>query len=409
MADGRTDLSELLDGIADLPVQNAPVGHDDDGIETRCVVFRQADQLVRKPGDGVGLPAARGMLNQVALARPVPTRVGEERAHHVELVVTRPDLGPGFAAGFLVLRGEDPCVVFQDVGQAFTGENLPPQVIGFETIGIRWIARAVVPPLVEGQKPGRLAPQVRAEFHLVFIDGEVDHAPAQLEELLAPRITVASILLHRVVRCLLGEGVLQLEGCDRQTIDEQSEVQRKPRLLQAITQLARDREPIRLIACPCRLVAGGRRTEEQIDVTRPVFDALAQDINDAALADLTLQARQELPASRAVFGQGERFDHLGLGLRQKRRKLRQVHTVFAVVIVRIAGDPTDVVGSRPFQRLHSRGVARFTRRAGQGRTNQPFQPAFGSVGGHRWGLTFTLTPTTLSRPASEKQRRGCRQ
>ena len=275
-------------------------------------------------------------------------------------MVARPDLGPGFAAGFLVLCGENLGVVLQNVGQAFTGENLSPHVIGFQTIGIWWIARAVVPPLVEGQKPRRLAPQVRAEFHLVFINGKVDHAPAQLEERVV-RVAVASILLNGVVHRLLGEVVLQLEGCNRQTVDEQSEVQRKSRLLPAITQLARDRKPICLMACPCRLVAGGWRAEEQIDVTRPVLDALAQDINDAALADLTPQTGQKLPAGRAIFSQGEPLDHLGLGIRHKCRKLRHIHTIFAVVVLRVARDPADVVSGRPFQRFLNSCLARFTR------------------------------------------------
>ena len=42
-------------------------------IESKIVslVFRKADELVREPGDGVRLAAARRMLDQVTLARAV--------------------------------------------------------------------------------------------------------------------------------------------------------------------------------------------------------------------------------------------------------------------------------------------------------------------------------------------------
>ena len=52
----------------------------------------QADQLVRQPGDGVRLAAAGRVLDQVALARAVRLRVGQQLPHHVELVVAREDL-----------------------------------------------------------------------------------------------------------------------------------------------------------------------------------------------------------------------------------------------------------------------------------------------------------------------------
>ena len=60
--------------------------------KTGCVVLRQADQLMRQPGDGVRLAAAGRVLDQIAPARAVRLRVGQELAHHVELMEARPDL-----------------------------------------------------------------------------------------------------------------------------------------------------------------------------------------------------------------------------------------------------------------------------------------------------------------------------
>ena len=78
----------------------------------------QADELVRQPGDRVGLAAARRVLDQVALPGAVRRRVGQQLAHHVELVVAREDLRLLLLAGLLVLLLDDLGVVLEDVGQA---------------------------------------------------------------------------------------------------------------------------------------------------------------------------------------------------------------------------------------------------------------------------------------------------
>ena len=100
-------------------------------------------------------------------------------------------------------------------------------------MGVQRIALAVVPPLVEGQKPGFLAPEMRAELHLVVVHREVGEAAAKLEEPLS-RIAVPLVLLYGVVHRLLGQAVLQLEGGDGQTVDEQAQVQGKLRVVVAV-------------------------------------------------------------------------------------------------------------------------------------------------------------------------------
>ena len=73
---------------------------------------------MREPGDGVRLAAARRVLDQVAPARAVLLRVGEEPAHDVELVIAGQDLDGLLLAGLLVFRLDDLRVVLEDVGQA---------------------------------------------------------------------------------------------------------------------------------------------------------------------------------------------------------------------------------------------------------------------------------------------------
>ncbi len=69
MADGGRHLGELLDRVADLLVQDAPVGDDDDRVEDRLAVLLQADELVGQPGDGVASCRCRPSAGSGSAAR----------------------------------------------------------------------------------------------------------------------------------------------------------------------------------------------------------------------------------------------------------------------------------------------------------------------------------------------------
>ena len=85
--------------------------------------------------------------------------------------------------------------------------------------------------------------QLGAHPHLAVVHREVHHAAAELEQQLA-RVAVALVLLDGVLDRLLGQAVLQLEGGDRQAVDEQAQVERAARLVPAVGELARDREAV---------------------------------------------------------------------------------------------------------------------------------------------------------------------
>ena len=100
---GRPHLGVLADRVADLLVQDAAVGDDDDRVEDRRAVPFQRDQLMGQPGDREALAAARRVLDQIALACPVLAGVGQEPAHHFELLVPGPDLDLLLLPGLRVL------------------------------------------------------------------------------------------------------------------------------------------------------------------------------------------------------------------------------------------------------------------------------------------------------------------
>ena len=87
-----------------------------------------------QPSDRVTLAAARRVLDQVALARPMCFGVGQQPEHYVELVITRPDLVPFLPPRLRIFRLHHLGVVLQDVGQARARQYFAPQVVGLDPI-----------------------------------------------------------------------------------------------------------------------------------------------------------------------------------------------------------------------------------------------------------------------------------
>ena len=407
MPDRRPHLRVLSDRVPYLTVEDHPVGDHDDRVEDRRVVpgrlarllrnagdhevrriggvgrsrrSDQPDQLVGQPGNGVALAAAGRVLDQVAPARAVLASVGEQPAHHVELVVARPDLRAPLPAALLVLGLHHLRVVLQDVGKAPPRQHLPPQVVDRQSVRVGRVARAVVPAPVERQEPRRLAGEAGAELHLPLVHGEVRDAAPELEQFLA-RVAILLILQDRVCRCLLGEAVLQLEGEHRQPIDEQPDVQRPLRIVPAVTELPGDREAVLLEPFPRLRVVSRGRAVEQVHVQRPVLDPVTQHLDGAALGDLALEPGQERPPRGTILGQRQRLGGLRLGATQERRELHQIDAVLAVVVVEVAAAPPHSAVSG--WRIGNRALGgRIARMPGQSHADQPLESAFGGVGGH---------------------------
>ena len=88
---GCPHLRELLDRLIDLAIQDHSVCHHDDGIEHRLVFVAEVYEPMCQPCDGKRLSAASRMLNQILLPHSVVSGIGEQSAHHINLVIARPD------------------------------------------------------------------------------------------------------------------------------------------------------------------------------------------------------------------------------------------------------------------------------------------------------------------------------
>ena len=220
------------------------------------------------------------------------------------------------------------------------------------------------------------------------------HTATQLEQLLA-RIAISLVLLDRIGHRLLGKAVLQLEGEDRQAVDEQGDVERALRFVAAVAKLPDDGEAVLLEAFLRLRVARRRRAVEKIQVVRAMLDAVAQHVDRAALGDFALQPGQELAPRRTVVVQQQRFGGVWLSELQESGKLDPIDAKLAVVVVGIAATPADAViaGARLGHLASLRGIARIS---GESRADEAFEAAFGSIGGpHRASLK---TAASLSEP-----------
>ncbi len=92
MPNGIGNLHKLLYGILDLLIQIDPVSHHNHGIKDWNAILFQPDQLVGRPGNGVGLAASRAVLNKIFLPGAFFPGIGEERLDYGELVEPREDL-----------------------------------------------------------------------------------------------------------------------------------------------------------------------------------------------------------------------------------------------------------------------------------------------------------------------------
>ena len=338
MADRRADLGELPDRVAELLVEDAAVGHDDDRIEDRLSVDGEADQLVGEPGDRVRFPRPRRMLNQIPTAGAVRAGMRQQPAHDIELVVAREQLLAFDPTGPGVLPGDDLGVILDDVGEAGGRQDLLPQIVGGEAGGVRRISGAVVPALVERQKPRGFCPGDRVQNRTSWSSTAkcAMHRPSSNNFSRGSRSRLYCSIASSTV-CLVRLFFSSKVAIGRPLTN--SARSSAFCLGLAVAQLPGDREPVLRKTLGRERIAGRRRAIEQGDVVRAVPDAPAQHVDDPALADLALQPGEEfLPGRRIrveVQGRGERR----LGRRHKRPQLGEIDGPGAVVASGIAEQP----------------------------------------------------------------------
>jgi hypothetical protein len=157
-------LLELAHRRLELAVEHAPVGDDHDRVEDAAIDrIVQRRELVGEPGDGEALAAPGRVLDEIPLPCPARTRVGDELAHAVELLVREDQEAPAGLAAPVVLFLDLVDELAHEVEHAVARPGLLPEVGGrVAPAGGRHgrVAGAAELPLVEGQearlRPGEL-------------------------------------------------------------------------------------------------------------------------------------------------------------------------------------------------------------------------------------------------------------
>jgi hypothetical protein len=361
-------LLETADRLAELGVEVAAVGDDDDLVEDGCAGLEsggqgvwvdgcwvggrvQGGQAVCQPADGVGLAGAGGGHPEVVVTGAVAGRVRGELGDDVPLVVAREDQLLARPAVRALLLAQ----VHEPLDQVQPGVWLPdllPQVRGRVRAGGggRWIPRAsgltgAFRPGVERQEPRRLAAQFGRDEHQVGIDGEVgDHAAREDQ---FGGVPVGAVLLLGVLHALAGEGVLQLGGGERDAVEEEGEVEAVALvcLLRRVLQLPDDSEAVRPVVVQDRLGGDeGRLEVREPDPHAVVLHPLPEHIQHAIGRDRLIHAFGE-PGLSGVGIPAIEVDQLvpvvGLSLADELEELggiqAEVRLVVAVVAERPAG------------------------------------------------------------------------
>ena len=271
------------------------------------------------------------MFYEIALPDAVPPHVGEQFLNRIQLMVAREYLFNGFLLRLLVRLLHHLRVVLDDAGELPLREDVLPEVVRHDAVGIRRIARAVLPALVERQEPACLAREPRAELDRLVVHGEMHHRPSEREQRLV-RVAVLPVLLYRILSALLRQLVLQLEGNDGKPVDEHAEIERKPRRVGGVPELPRHAKDV---FGEVRLGCGVLRPRQHVEhdeVRRIDLHALAQHVNDAALYDLAVQAVEELSLLLLARENAELRHLLRLRLAEETPEPRLVNGVLAVVV-----------------------------------------------------------------------------
>ncbi len=330
---------EVEDGFLELGVDDVAVGDDEHRVEDLLVVgVVQLREEVGGPRDGVRLPRARRVLHEVLRAWAVLQHRGHQLSGHVELVVARED--EGLDDALLVLPGDE--VAADNLEPALARPDLLPEVGGAVAVRVEGVPGATLVAPVEGEE-GRDGPlELGGHVDFAVADGEVHEGAAGEAEqrfggvALRLRRPVETVLVNGVADAL-GEVSLELDGRDGDSVEEQHQVDRVL-VVERVPHLTHHAQAVGLVAGEDVWVHAERGLElGQLDrvLHAHQLDAVAQDIEGAALVELGSEAVEERLFGLAPVVLRERLPGLRLSGLHPGCDVGWVQRASAVVVLRI--------------------------------------------------------------------------
>ena len=296
--------------LLQLRIQHGAVGNDDHAGEHRLVLLiEQRGQPVSRPRNGVGLAASGAVLDQVIMPRSVLSDIGQQLAHHIQLMIARKN------QRFAVFQIHK---LLDNVHHTVLLKDILPQIRCRVTVWVCRIPLAAVVSgsvgaLVKGQEIGVLSGELCGHPHLGVIHAEIgQNALVELEAKL-PRVTVIHPLPLGIVHRLAGVLIFQFKGEHRDAVKHQHHVYALVRvggkvpLAVALDGVCRPLGSRRLIQGRLRLKIAHPKTQTT------VLEAVAQDREQSLRLASRVERRAELPHRVHLIGVFKSRPLLGLG------------------------------------------------------------------------------------------------
>ena len=118
---------ESADIVAYLLVEVDAVGNDYHAVDHGLIVIQQSHKLICEPSNGVGFARTCRVLNKIAAPDAFLFGFFQQSAHHVELMIARPNHFCFGLACFLVLFFDNLCKILDYIGKTLLGEYFLPR------------------------------------------------------------------------------------------------------------------------------------------------------------------------------------------------------------------------------------------------------------------------------------------
>ena len=341
------------DSVLQLPVDDDAVRDDDDIIEDDVIVgVVEGRQTMSQPGNGIRLPGASRVLDQIVLRRAVDGDVSENLADGVELMIARENQGfPALRLArqvvLLFLHFEEHeladqfqhGILSQDVFP-HVGNTVLVRVNGIALAGVDARAVALIERQEEGVRPG----EFRRHVDFVEVHSEIDEDTGLKAKEPRLRAAFGPVLIDSIVDGLPGGIALEFKAHDGQTVEENDEVDA---FFVAGPDLFHDGKDI-LLVLPgqFRIEVRCRFGVHQIEVFIGNFEAVFQDLQAAAAGFrfFRIQKADDGLFQFAFVDFRQLFHLLRLRRPEETEKQFPVNGMEAVVLRRLADDIAVVLG-----------------------------------------------------------------
>ena len=240
------------------------------------------------------------MLDQIILPRAVDLHIREQLSHDIQLVVSRENHALRLnLAGLLITINLQMQILLKYLKQPVPAKDVLPKIGRIITIRIIGIAPAAnsagpVAPLVEGKEicPGTF--EAGGHIYICKVNGKVDQDTLFKCKYSIPAGAVELVLGDGICSILTGELALQLHGYNRNTVQEQDDID-AVLILEGVMELAGAVEDIRLILGNRRRIEAGLGfPEDRAELDAAVGKPVAEYVEERCHFYLPVKALNDL-------------------------------------------------------------------------------------------------------------------